>query len=159
AMAIPVCPTCSLCGRQCASATGRLHARAACNVFARSSTIPQFSGPFSPLPALTTISASVRGISPLDLLTLVTFTRPASTVVSKGTTSALPSPAVILYAFGFSAITLTSVLIAILANAFPEKTLFLTVNPFAVSGNATAPETSPAFNLSDRSEEGRGGSG
>src|SRR5690606_20592988 len=146
-------------GRECAYTTARQHARAACIVFAWSTTMPQFSGPVSLLPTLTTISASVRGISPLDLLTLVTFTRPASTFVSKGTTSALPSPAVILYAFGFSAITFTSVLIAILANAFPGNTLFLTMNPFAVSGNATAPETSPAFNLSDRSEEGRGGSG
>ena len=44
---------------------------AACNTLARSSTIPQFSGPFIPRPALTTTSASVKGTSPLALLLLV----------------------------------------------------------------------------------------
>ena len=94
-MAKPVCPTCSLCGRQCASATGRLQAVAACKVFASSSTIPQFSGPFIPRPALTTISASVSGTSPLALLTLTSFTLGASTVAAKATTSAVPSPAMV----------------------------------------------------------------
>ena len=51
---------------------------------------------------------------------------------------------------GLSAIIFTAVFTAIFANAFPEKTFFLTINPFEVSGNATAPDTRPAFSLADR---------
>jgi hypothetical protein len=72
-MAIPVCPTCSLCGRQCASATGRLQASAAPSVSASSSTMPQFSGPFMPRPALTTTSASVSATFPEVLVVPVIF--------------------------------------------------------------------------------------
>ena len=43
----------------------------------------------------------------------------------------------------------TSVPKEIFAKAFPEKTFFLTTKPLLVSGNATAPETRPAFNLAD----------
>ena len=39
---------------------------------------------------------------------------------------------------------------ATLANAFPLNTFFLTVNPFAVSGNATAPDTRPALSRTDK---------
>jgi hypothetical protein len=35
--------------------------------------MPQFSGPFKPLPALTTISASVSGISPLAFTVFFIF--------------------------------------------------------------------------------------
>src|SRR5476651_1365089 len=56
--AIPVCPTCSLCGLQPESETGFEQAVAAPNNPANSSTIPQFSGPFNPRPPETTISAS-----------------------------------------------------------------------------------------------------
>ncbi len=43
-----------------------------------------------------------------------------------------------------------SVVKEIFANAFPEKTFFFTTNPLAISGKATAPDTSPAFNLTDK---------
>src|SRR5690348_11474370 len=150
AIAIPVCPTCSLCGRQCASATGRLQAVAACNTFASSSTMPQFSGPFKPRPALTTISASVKGTSPLALDTPVTFILGSSAVMEDVTTSAVPPVSATWYAFGFNAMILTGVFTAILAKALPENTFFLTTNPLDVSGNATAPDTRPAFNLTDK---------
>src|SRR5687768_8311241 len=145
AMATPVCPTCSLCGRQCASATGRLQANAAPNASASSSTMPQFSGPFNPRPALTTTSASVSNTLPDVLEEETTFILGASTVVGKGTTSAVPSPEIIVKEFTFSVITFMSVFTDTCANAFPEKTFFLTVKPFEVSGKATAPETRPAF--------------
>ncbi len=44
---------------------------------------------------------------------------------------------------------LTSVFNETFANAFPEKTFFLTTKPFEVSGNATAPDTNAALNLAD----------
>jgi hypothetical protein len=43
---------------------------------AKSSTIPQFSGPFNPLPAETTNSASGSGISPSGFFVVITFIRP-----------------------------------------------------------------------------------
>src|SRR5690606_6604832 len=58
----PVCPTCSSCGRQPASETGLEHAVAAPKTSANSSIIFQFSGPFNPRPADTTIFASGNGI-------------------------------------------------------------------------------------------------
>ena len=95
AMAIPVCPTCSWCGRQLISATGLLQAVAAPNNFARSVTSAQFSGPFNPRPPLITISASVNGTSPSTLLVAVTCTFGASTVVENSATVATPSVVVI----------------------------------------------------------------
>ena len=74
-IAKPVCPTCSLCGRQFESLTGLLHAVAAPSSCASSSTIPQFSGPFKPRPADMTNSASGKGIIPavsVDLVSLIT---------------------------------------------------------------------------------------
>ena len=50
------------------SATGLEHAVVAPNESAKSSTIPQFSGPFNPLPAETTSSASDNGIPSLMVL-------------------------------------------------------------------------------------------
>ncbi len=44
---------------------------------------------------------------------------------------------------------LISVFKEILANALPEKTFFLTTKPSAVSGNAIAPVTNAAFNLTE----------
>src|SRR5699024_923508 len=61
-MAIPVCPTCSECGLQPASDTGFEQAVAAPSASASSSINPQFSGPFMPRPAETTISASGKDI-------------------------------------------------------------------------------------------------
>src|SRR5690606_1089079 len=114
------------------------------------STIPQFSGPFKPRPALTTLSASLKGTEPVTLFVLVTFTFGASTVAENGTTSAVPSPETILYELGFNAMILISVFKEMLANPFPEKTFFLTIKPSPVSGNAMAPITMAAFNLIER---------
>ena len=49
------------------SETGFEHAVPAPNTSASSSIIVQFSGPFNPLPAETTSSASVKGILPTAL--------------------------------------------------------------------------------------------
>ena len=72
-IATPVCPTCSWCGRQPISATGREQAVAAPKDFAKFSIIPQFSGPFNPLPAETTSSASGKRISPSGFFVEITF--------------------------------------------------------------------------------------
>ena len=64
ATGFPVCPTCSLCGLQPISDTGFEQAVAAPSVPAKSSIKFQFSGPFIPLPAETTISASAIEICP-----------------------------------------------------------------------------------------------
>ena len=57
---------------------------AAPRALARFSIIPQFSGPFIPLPADTTNSASGKGISPSGRLTEITFINaaPASPLIS-----------------------------------------------------------------------------
>ena len=122
---------------------------AAPNTLARSKIIPQFSGPFKPRPPLTTISASVNGTSPLTLFTAVIFTLGSSIETATATTSATPSPMVVWKLFGFKEITLIGEVIFIWANALPLKTVFFTVKPLVVSGNAIAPATNPAFNLAD----------
>ena len=43
--------------------------------------------------------------------------------------------------------TFTSVSILMEANAFPENTVFVTINPSSVFGNAQAPATKPALNF------------
>src|ERR1044072_1350500 len=123
----PVCPTCSWCGRQCSSATGRLQAVAAPRACARFSINPQLSGPFKPRPPLTTTSASLNGTSPEALFTDLIFTLGASTVAVNGTTSAEPLPSVTWYELGLREITFISELMLTLAKAFPEKTFFFTV--------------------------------
>ena len=62
---LPVWPTCSLCGLHPISDTGFEHAVAAPRTSASSSTKCQFSGPFNPLPAETTTSASAIVTFPL----------------------------------------------------------------------------------------------
>ena len=83
ATGFPVCPTCSPCGLQPKSETGLEHAVAAPRTSANSSTIPQFSGPFKPLPAETTTSASAMVTFPIALSTLVDFTPNSETETSK----------------------------------------------------------------------------
>ena len=78
---------------------------------------------------------------------LVTSTLAASIVAANGTTSAVPPTVLISYEFGFNAMIFFALVTAILANAFPLKTVFLTVNPLLRSGNAAAPDISPAFSL------------
>src|SRR5215831_390650 len=102
-----------------------------------------------PLPALTTISASVKGTSPLTLLTAFTLTLGDGTFALNELTSAIPSPTSILYALGLSAMIFISVFSEMFAKAFPEKTFFLTTNPLLVSGKATAPATRPALRRAD----------
>ena len=74
ATGFPVCPTCSPCGLHPKSETGFEQAVAAPKTPANSSIIPQFSGPFIPRPADTTISASAIAIFPELFSTEVTFT-------------------------------------------------------------------------------------
>src|SRR6188508_1375082 len=71
---MPVCPTCSECGRHPASDTGLEQAVAAPSMAASSSTIPQFSGPFIPRPAETTNSASGNGTVVPDELDFTSLT-------------------------------------------------------------------------------------
>ena len=74
ATGFPVCPTCSLWGLHPKSETGLEHAVAAPKTAAKSSTNPQFSGPFSPRPPETTMSASAIDTFPLTFSTDSTFT-------------------------------------------------------------------------------------
>src|SRR5690606_16122657 len=73
ATGLPVCPTCSACGLQPKSDTGLEQAVAAPKTDANSSIIPQFSGPFKPRPADTTMSASAIFTLPVTLSTHSTF--------------------------------------------------------------------------------------
>ena len=73
ATAMPVCPTCSSCGLQPESETGLEQPVAAPNKEANSSIIPQFSGPFKPLPPETTNSASGKEILSLALIISLTI--------------------------------------------------------------------------------------
>ena len=73
ATGLPVCPTCSECGRQPKSDTGLEQAVAAFKTSANSSIIGQFSGPFRPLPAETTVSASAMVTLPVTLSILSDF--------------------------------------------------------------------------------------
>ena len=89
ATGFPVCPTCSPCGLQPKSETGLEHAVAAPKTSANSSTIPQFSGPFKPLPAETTTSASAMVTFPMALSMLIDFTPGSETKASKFSTNAV----------------------------------------------------------------------
>ena len=51
---------------------------------------------------------------------------------------------------GLRVIIFFAVLMLTSAKAFPEKTVFLTKNPFERSGTAMAPETNPAPNRAER---------
>ena len=79
-------------------------------MFAISSTIPQFSGPFNPRPADTTISASLKLILPDAFTTSFTFTllSVALTVTSKFSTEHLFSVFSGATVFGVNAMILFS---------------------------------------------------
>src|SRR5690606_28008702 len=110
---------------------------------------PQFSGPFRPRPPETTSSASVSGTAPVTLL--VSFTCTPKSLSSKLTSSfstvAEPSPFFTGKVLGIRVTTLISLVTLTWAKALPEKTVFFTTKPLAVSGCATAPATIPAFSL------------
>ena len=109
--------------------------------------IPQFSGPFNPRPPLTTRFASVNGISPSTLCVAVTLIDAEGIGIDKASTAQLPSCICTPKQFWLIEITLTGVSILICANAFPEKTVLVTVNPLLVSGKLFAPVTIPACNF------------
>src|SRR5690606_26265065 len=145
--AMPVWPTCSAWGRQPASDTGFEQAVAAPSASANSSMIPQFSGPFNPLPPDTTISAS--GKETLSVARIISFT----TVVkssgegwfSNATISASTGLSLNSKAFAFKAITLTAEFNSVTANALPENAVFLTRNILpSIVGNSTTPFAKPA---------------
>ena len=131
------------------SATGRLHAVVAPNSVASSSMMDQFSGPFIPLPADTTNSASGNGTIPSSLFTSITLTE------ELGIETSIDSISIVVPIFsGLNELpdkdnTLFSVFTKKSAIAFPENTDFLTENPFEKSGTAITPETEPADNLAD----------
>ena len=91
-IAMPVCPTCSWWGRQPMSDTGREQAVVAPMESARSSMMPQFSGPLRPRPAETTSSASGSGARspPLGWAASSTSTRAAPRSGWKASTVAVP---------------------------------------------------------------------
>ena len=109
--------------------------------------MPQFSGPFNPRPPLTTILASVNGISPSTLWVAVTLIEAAGIAIDNASTAQAPSCMCTPKQFWLIEITLTGVSILICANAFPEKTVLVTVNPLLVSGKLFAPVTIPACNF------------
>ena len=129
------------------SATGLEQAVAAPKDLAKSSIIPQFSGPFKPLPAETTNSASGKGISPSGFLVEITLMAadPAFPLVSSIAQSLHDFSGWIL--FGSNEIIFVEEFTFTKPIAFPENT-FTLILP-SPSGNATAPETSPAFKRTD----------
>ena len=86
---MPVCLTCSECGLQPMSETGLK--RCSCSrISANSSIMFQFSGPFRPLPAETTIFASGKKFSSLLRLKILIFW--CSLFTSYSTLNISPSP-------------------------------------------------------------------
>src|SRR5690606_35110502 len=108
--AILVCQTCTSCGRHPASDTGLEHAVAAPNTSANSSIIAQFSGPLSPLPADTTISASGRVI--LSVARTISCTivpkSDSAKLGTKSTICALPDTCLAGYTLGLIVNTLVA---------------------------------------------------
>src|SRR5690606_20024059 len=133
-----------------ASETGFEQAVAAPSTLANSSIIPQFSGPFIPRPAETTISASGREILSVARTISLTITLKSWSFRSgvKSTISAEPPVSFKSKAFGLTAITLTAELITSVAKALLENAVFLTsiCSPLKV-GRLIAPSAKPASSL------------
>ena len=147
---LPVWPTCSLWGLQPISETGLEQAVAAPSVSASDSIIAQFSGPLSPLPAETTISASAIVTDPVSFSIFNIFwfeSIPFIFIIS------------FLGLFGFSTIPKEFEVILIIFisefNSVKEKALFVkqvlfTVNGLLLSGNSTTFETNDESVMPDK---------
>ncbi len=139
ATGLPVCPTCSLCGLHPMSDTGFEHAVAAPRTEAKSSIMPQFSGPFIPRPAETTISASAMVTFPDTFSTLCTLIPKSASFKDGVKLSSVNEDAFSINPKEFFAIpnTFTAVLISVKLNALFEKAVLLTWKGEVLSGNAT----------------------
>ena len=148
----PVCPTCSLWGLHPKSETGLEHAVAALSVFAKSSIIFQFSGPFIPLPAETTISASSILTEPLesstDSKTIPDSMKSFSMFSIIGSDLFLFTPNEFLEMLKI----LISEFILISQKALLEKVLLFTINGDKEDGIETTLEIKAALIFTDKSE-------
>mmetsp|Transcript_3334 Transcript_3334/g.7844 ORF Transcript_3334/g.7844 Transcript_3334/m.7844 type:complete len:245 (-) Transcript_3334:916-1650(-) len=146
ATGFPVCPTCSPCGLHPKSETGLEHAVAAPNTSANSSIIPQFSGPFIPLPADTTTSASAIVTFPDTLSTDATFTpnNESSKLGAKDSAVAAPEFSTNPNELFETPIIFTSELSSVILNALFVNAVLFTVKGLVLVGAATTLEAYPA---------------
>src|SRR5690606_11261803 len=137
ATGFPVCPTCSPCGLQPISDTGLEQAVAAPKTSANSSIMPQFSGPFNPLPPDTTISASAMATLPFTLSTDSTLISEATKEGLKASSVAFPVDSTKPKELFDRPMIFTSVLICVNSNALFVNAVRLTVNGETEVGTST----------------------